>query len=65
MTIDEAKRNIGAGVVYSPEHGQREDGVITSVSDRLVFVRYRGDSGSKATHPGDLKLLARDEVPHE
>jgi hypothetical protein len=57
VTLEEAAAHIGAGVVYIPEHGAREDGVITSVTSRWVFVRYRGDAGSKATSPGDLTLL--------
>lgn len=58
MTLTEAAAHIGSGVVYIPEHGAREDGVITSVTSRWVFVRYAGDAGSKATNPGDLTLLA-------
>jgi len=57
MTLDECRGNIGAGVVYTPTHGGREDGVITSVGDRYVFVRYRGDQHSKATSPDDLTRL--------
>jgi len=57
MTLDECRGNIGAGVVYTPTHGDREDGVITSVGDRYVFVRYRGDQHSKATSPDDLTRL--------
>ena len=40
MTIEEARAHIGDGVVYTPAHGEPEDGVITSVNDRFVFVRY-------------------------
>ena len=58
MTLTEATAHVGAGVVYIPENGAREDGVITSVTSRWVFVRYRGDAGAKATNPGDLTLLA-------
>ena len=35
-----------------------EEGVITSVGQQYVFVRYGPDVGSKATHPDDLTLLA-------
>lgn len=62
MSLDEARSHIGAGVVYAPRGGAREDGTITSVNDRFVFVRYAGDSGSKATHPRDLELLARGDA---
>ena len=60
MTLDEAREHIGDGVVYRPNGGQyptAEDGTITSVNERWVFVRYAGDSGSKATAPADLSLL--------
>lgn len=58
MTIDEARANIGNGVVYRPPHGlAAEQGVITSVNDHWVFVRY-GISGSKATDPMWLSLLS-------
>jgi hypothetical protein len=60
MTIEEARAAVGSGVVYTPAHGPREDGVITSVGpgpDGLVFVRYASDTGSKGTRPADLTLL--------
>lgn len=54
--------SIGRPVVYSSAYLPSEDGVITSFNDQFVFVRYRGDSASKATHPADLDwLLARKE----
>ena len=57
MTLDEARSHIGDGVVYTPAHGGREDGVITGVSSRVVFVRYAGDPAAKGTNPADLTLL--------
>lgn len=58
MTLDEARQHIGDGVVYQPLMGfAAEQGVITSVSAHWVFVRY-GLSGSKATDPDLLTLLA-------
>lgn len=59
MTLDEARGHIGDGVVYDPGRGDVEDGTITSVSDTYVFVRYRGDTASKATPPANLTLLAK------
>lgn len=59
MTIDECRAYIGSGVVYAA-FGCREDGVITSVGDLYAFVRYAGDSHSKATHPSQLALLSAD-----
>lgn len=62
MTLDEAREKVGSGVVYSPGYGPKEDGVITSVNDRYVSVRYAGDQISKATRPEDLELLFRVEA---
>lgn len=58
MTIAEARDNVGARVVYHPEGGRPERGVITGSSTlTMVFVRYDGDWASKATSPADLTLL--------
>lgn len=58
MTLEEARRNIGAGVVYRPNPSVPvEDGEIVSVNDAYVFVRYTGDRSAKATHPSMLELL--------
>lgn len=60
MTLLEAAANIGAGVVYSPRHGHKEDGTIIRVSGPYVFVRYdRG--GPKATSPEHLALLTPEK----
>lgn len=60
MTLEEAKNNIGRLVVYTPFEGfdesQIEYGVITSVNDRYVFVRYGRKIHSEATRPEDLKF---------
>jgi hypothetical protein len=53
------EKDIGRGVVYTPYEGApSEDGIITSVNERYVFVRYRHDIHSKATDPKDLRWLA-------
>lgn len=65
MTLDEARRFIGAGVVYKPHHGPPEDGIITGVNDYFVFVRYKGDNGAKATYAKDLTLLRPESWPTE
>lgn len=58
MTLDEAREHIGANVVYRPDgRPAPETGVITSVGELLVFVRYVGDRHSKGTYAGDLDLL--------
>lgn len=60
MTLEEATRNIGTYVTYIPFKGcdksQYEFGIITSVNDRYVFVRYGNDLHSKATNPENLKI---------
>lgn len=60
MTLEEAKNNIGRYVTYIPFQGcskdQHELGVITSVNETYVFVRYGNDINSKATRPEDLKF---------
>lgn len=58
MTIDEARVNIGNKVIYYVGFPHKE-GVITSVNEIYVHVRYGSDVGSKATRPEDLELLAR------
>ena len=58
MTLDEARRHIGNAVVYwDDHHDHAEQGVVTSVNDTYVFVRYGSDSHSKATRPEDLTPL--------
>jgi hypothetical protein len=65
MTLEEAANAVGRGVVYRPAGAYRsEDGVITSVNDRWVFVRYGVQDGSKATDPADLTLLATEATSH-
>jgi hypothetical protein len=61
VTLDEARALIGNAVVYLPSRahigvsgGQLEEGVITSVNDAYVFVRYGADKHSKATVAEDL-----------
>lgn len=59
MTLEQAARMIGHGVVYAGVSG-REDGMIVSVNDRYVFVLFRGDSSSKACEAGDLQPLREE-----
>jgi len=57
MTIEQARENIGRRVTYNPGWEELiEYGVITSVNDVFVFVRYGNDINSKATNPELLKL---------
>jgi hypothetical protein len=63
MTLEEAREGIGRKVIYevTPWDGgypALDEGVITSVNDHYVFVRYGSDTHSKATYPGDLRWMA-------
>lgn len=65
MTLDEARGHLArhgeqARVVYQPSHGPAEEGVITSVSNQYIFVRYGSDAGSKATRPDWLAFVNGD-----
>lgn len=59
MTLEEARKNIGRYVIYTPYEGcpksQLELGFITSVNEHYVFVKY-GLGNAKATRPEDLKF---------
>jgi hypothetical protein len=56
MTLIEAMNNIGESVIYTPTVGPTEQGIITSVNHKNVFVRYGSHKHSQATRPEDLKL---------
>jgi hypothetical protein len=58
MTLEEAREHTGHGVIYRRPGQLAEDGTISSVGERLVFVLYAGDRYPKATDPADLTLLA-------
>lgn len=48
------------GVVYMPQYGPCEDGVVTSVGVGVVFVRYKANQiTGTATYPQDLFKAAR------
>lgn len=62
--IDPGPSDLGRAVVYYPPWTDGwprqpapppEDGVITSFNQSYVFVRYNGDSASKATRREDLQ----------
>lgn len=62
MTLDEAREHVGDGVTYRQPGRPTEDGVITSVGMRFVFVRYASQqpgAHGQATYPDDLELLVR------
>jgi len=58
MTLDEARDSIGLLVVYRRPGQKPDEGVITSVNDRHVLVRYGSQVGSAATNPADLERVA-------
>jgi len=59
VTLDEARDHVEAAVTYRPclhcEQGT-EHGVITSVGEHFVFVRYGKTGTAKATNPAHLTL---------
>jgi hypothetical protein len=65
MTLAEARDLIGKAVIYRPDDDgsykptarRAEQGIVTSVNDVWVFVRYGSDHHSKATAPRDLEPL--------
>jgi len=58
VTLDEARASIGLLVVYRKPWCEVEQGVVTSVNDHYVFVRYGAQVGSQATDPADLERVA-------
>lgn len=61
MTLEEAADHIGQQVTYTPHpdtHAPNgaETNTITAVTSRYIFVRYHGDTHSKATAPICLHL---------
>lgn len=66
MTLEEANDNIGCEVKYAPYKGcskeECEYGIITSVNDFYVFVKYRGDFFAKATRPESIQLCIRRDT---
>ena len=61
ITIEEARANIGRGVIYRHPYCEAEQGTITGVSETTVFVHYLGDMHPKGTQPGDLEWLSGAE----
>ena len=61
MTIDQCRAHIGDKVLWLPRGGpadSAEEGVITSVTDRQVYVGFTGALFSHAIDPACLTLLA-------
>lgn len=56
MDLETARVSIGKWVTYDDDRGVAEEGVISSVTERVVFVRFEG--GVKACPFASLTLLA-------
>lgn len=52
-------KDIGRRVIYRPSHGDPTTGIISSFSDKFVFVRYSEGDTAAATKRKDLEW---DEV---
>lgn len=68
ITLDQAAARIGDRVIYHDGHAPYpaspgEEGVITSVSDRFVFVRYGNGMTGVATDPDGLEFAAPEATP--
>lgn len=56
MKLSEARQLVGREVVYTEKHtNKKEFGIVTSVNDKYVFVKYSNDTIAKATRPQDLE----------
>lgn len=62
MTLDEARAHTGEKVLYSARPGQADEGVISSVNETYVFVRYGRQQTATATRPEDLTLMRGGSV---
>ena len=57
IELDEARTHLGCAVVFHQIGRPNEEGVITSVNDHYVFVRYGKDYYPKATPSHMLSLI--------
>lgn len=62
MTLDEARDNTGAHVIYSAVPGQAEEGSIACTGRKYVYVRYLRSPSPLATHPENLTLMRGGSV---
>ena len=53
---DLTEKDKGRMVIYcmNGTSERKEEGIITNWNDTYIFVRYKGDLGSKATYPKEL-----------
>ncbi len=54
--IDPVEKDVGRSVCYVPPGSpcRAEFGIITTITERYVFVRYDGEDAAKATRREDL-----------
>lgn len=58
--IEASASDIGRKVIYRDRSGFKvEEGVIMSMNDKYVFVRYGSETTSKATRQMDLEWVHR------
>ena len=56
LKLSEARQLVGREVVYTEKHTKKKEyGIITSVNDKYVFVKYGNDTIAKATKPQELE----------
>lgn len=62
IKIEDLKpEDVGRAVVYTATHGERETGTLSSWSETVIFVRFRGPNG-EACWPKDLHWAVGSEV---
>jgi len=58
--------DIGRRVSYKPKHGEpAREGVLTSFSGSMAWVRFDGGTSSKATNPDYLTWLDKPDFRDE
>jgi hypothetical protein len=57
IDLTEACQRIGHAVLYLSGHTPAEQGYITSVNDKYVFVRFGASAHGVACHPDSLRWL--------
>ena len=62
IDLQEGRQRIGDTVLYRNGYAADEQGYITSVNDRYVFVRFGAGAHGVACHPDSLRWLAHRAV---
>lgn len=53
--IEPKSTDIGRKVIYTPEHGDQEECVVTSFNEIIVYVRCGTDTGAKKAKRENLE----------